>query len=386
MSTRIAPGAQLDFATAFNGEASFAANIIALQQAGCNVIVDDVAYFDEPPFQDGIIAQAVDTVSAAGAYYFSSAGNNFNVDQFGITANWEGNFVDAGSSFLAYDAAGDNANQVLTVPELPQQDAFLFWADPLSTATTGATDDYDLFVFDPTGQEVVFSSTDPHTGLPGQDPIQACEADQGDLIVVYKNHGNAVDLHLFLTSDGAAALNIATPGGTFGHATAASAYGTAAADASIPFGQGRAFNSSDVTEYFSSDGPRRIFFNADGSETDPGVRTAPGGALRQKPVLASSDGITDFFSPFYGTSAAAPHAAAITALVLSANPALKNQPVRMFNLLTGSCIPIDNPNDPSSTDAMGNPVFGFAPLPNRDTGYGMLDAYFAVQNAAQPTQ
>lgn len=369
---RIAPNAQLYFASAFTGEAGFASNIIALQQAGCNVIVDDVAYFDEPPFQDGIIAQAVDTVSAAGAYYFSSAGNNFNVDQNnGFTANWEGNFVDSGDGTLAYDSAGDNANYVIAPYNgYMQQFAFLFWADPQSTATSGATDDYDLFVFDPTGQNIVYASTDPHTGQPGQDPIQACEADNQDLIVVYKNAGNAVDLHLFLTSDGAAALNIATPGGTFGHAAAASAYGTAAADASIPYGQGRAFNSSDVTEYFSSDGPRRIIFNADGSEITPGNRTATGGTLRQKPVLASSDGITDFFNPFYGTSAAAPHAAAIAALVLSANPALKNQSTQMFNLLTGSCIPIDT---------------GFGPLPNRDTGYGMLDAYLAVQNAKSAT-
>ena len=369
---RIAPGAQLYFATAFGSEAGFAANIIALQQAGCNVIVDDVSYFDEPPVQDGIVAQAVDTVSAAGAYYFSSAGNNFNVDQYGITANWEGNFVDEGTfdpnfaGYLAYDSAGDDANQVLTARGYERQDAFLFWANPQSTATSGATDDYDLYVLDPTTGAVKFASTDPHTGQPGQDPIQACEADRGQLIVVIKNHGNAVDLHLFLTSDGAAALNIPAPGGTYGHATAASTYGTAAADASIPYSQNRAFNSTDVTEYFSSDGPRRIFFNADGSEMAAGVRTAPGGTLRQKPVLASSDGITDFFNPFYGTSAAAPHAAAIAALVLSANPALQSQPTRMFNLLTGSCIPFDT---------------AFGPLPNRDTGYGMLDAYLAVQNA-----
>ena len=54
----------------------------------------------------------------------------------------------------------------------------------------------------------------------------------------------------------------------------------------------------------------------------------------------------------------------------------------MFDLLTSSCIPIDNPSDPSNFDSKGNPIFGFAPLPNRDTGYGLLDAYLAVQNAA----
>ena len=375
---RVAPGAQLYFATAFGSEAGFAQNILALKAAGCQVIVDDVSYFDEPPFQDGIVAQAVDAVSAAGSFYFSSAGNNFNLDQFGITATWEGDFVDSGGTLsvgggpaqpiLAYDAAGDNLNQVLTAPSLPYQSIFLFWADPQSTATSGATDDYDLYVLDPTASQILYFSTDPHTGLPGQDPIQACEADRGDLVLVTKNHGNAVDLHLFLTSDGAAALNIATDAGTYGHDCAKSAYGTAAVDASIDYKAGHTFQSTDVTEYFSSDGPRRIFFDADGTAITPGnfLAATNGGELRQKPVLAAADGITDFFSPFYGTSAAAPHAAAIAGLVLSAKPTLNSQ--QMFDLLTTSCLPID-------TD--------FGPLPNRDTGYGLLDAYEAVQKAAR---
>ena len=58
----LAPGSQLYFATAFSGAASFANNIRGLYAAGCRVIVDDVTYFAESPFQDGTIAQAVDEV------------------------------------------------------------------------------------------------------------------------------------------------------------------------------------------------------------------------------------------------------------------------------------------------------------------------------------
>ena len=71
----VAPGASLAFASAFNGLASFATNIQSLAAAGAKVIVDDALYFAEPFFQDGIIAQAVNSVVSGGVAYFSAAGN-----------------------------------------------------------------------------------------------------------------------------------------------------------------------------------------------------------------------------------------------------------------------------------------------------------------------
>src|SRR5271165_6818406 len=91
----LAPGSALYFATALNSEASFAQNIRDLQAAGCQIIIDDVTYFNESPFQDGPIAQAVNDVSAAGVLYFSSAGNSGGLDR-GTSGTWEGDFKDAG--------------------------------------------------------------------------------------------------------------------------------------------------------------------------------------------------------------------------------------------------------------------------------------------------
>ncbi|MEO6259053.1 MAG: neuroendocrine convertase 1, partial [Thermoanaerobaculia bacterium] len=103
----LAPGAQLYFATAFNGIASFADNIRALRAAGCDIIVDDVFYYAETPFQDGqtssvisttnggTVIQAVNDVTTSGALYFSSAGNSGNLND-GTAGVWEGDFVNSG--------------------------------------------------------------------------------------------------------------------------------------------------------------------------------------------------------------------------------------------------------------------------------------------------
>ncbi len=75
----VAPKAKLCFATAFSGDIGFANNIRALadRDGPCkaDVIVDDVSYFNEPFFSDGVISAAVDDVTTANVAYFSSAGN-----------------------------------------------------------------------------------------------------------------------------------------------------------------------------------------------------------------------------------------------------------------------------------------------------------------------
>ncbi len=104
----IAPGASLAFATAFTGEAGFAQNIRDLanpSKGNADVIVDDVFYFAEPFFQDGIVAQAVDDVSAAGVPYFSSAGNSADKSFESTTHQLAGDTLFAGS-FYDFNTGG----------------------------------------------------------------------------------------------------------------------------------------------------------------------------------------------------------------------------------------------------------------------------------------
>jgi hypothetical protein len=46
----VAPGAHLAYRTAYRAQADFAAGILDLGTAGCDVIVDDIIYFAEPFF------------------------------------------------------------------------------------------------------------------------------------------------------------------------------------------------------------------------------------------------------------------------------------------------------------------------------------------------
>ena len=76
----VAPAAKLCFATAYTGLVGFADNVRRLADksgsCGADVLVDDVSYLDEPMFSDSVLSDAVDDVTAGGAHYFSSAGNN----------------------------------------------------------------------------------------------------------------------------------------------------------------------------------------------------------------------------------------------------------------------------------------------------------------------
>lgn len=110
---KMAPKATLGYATANFGEVGFANNIRALagipgttypgQTFAADAICDDVGYFDEPLFQDGIIGKAVNDVAAAGVAYFSSAANDIGVNGYDSELRWIAN----GSGLTA--AAGNVA-------------------------------------------------------------------------------------------------------------------------------------------------------------------------------------------------------------------------------------------------------------------------------------
>lgn len=392
----LAPASPLIFATGFTGEAQMAKNIRDLATAGCKIIIDDIGYFNETPFQDGIIAKAINDVSAAGVLYFSSAANSGNL-QSGNSGTWEGNFKAGGANKFGQFHLFKQGTPLNTVTQEGGSPAFLFWSDPLK----GSSNDYDLVVYSAQG-DVVGISNNLQNGT--QDPIEAVAPPRkGENIAIYKYSGQVRYLHL---NTNRARLAVGTTGNTKGHnaSGAPNAFCVAATPAAGGGGGGQpsgpfpnAFNANNKVEDFSSDGFRRIFFNANGSPITPGNFTATGGRLLLKPDITAADGVVTTLppnsglNPFFGTSAAAPHAGAIAAQVLSRRKSAT--PAQVRQALNASAIDIlANGIDPASgrgiiiapraVDAITNAV---GPAPVDANGELLPDAASveALQRATQ---
>src|SRR5262249_52993836 len=153
----------------------------------------------------------------------------------------------------------------------------------------GSGNDYDLFRLNSTGTTVMASSTNIQSGT--QDPYEqisaAGQAVGQRIVIVKKSSAQGRFLHLG-TNRGR--LSIATSGETHGHSSAGAAFAVAAVSAVGPFPQ--PFSSSNAIETFSSDGPRRLFFQPNGTPFTPGDSSATGGILRQKPDITAADGVS----------------------------------------------------------------------------------------------
>ena len=344
----LAPGADLFFATGGGGRAQMAQNIEDLCAAGADIIVDDIGYLGASAFQDDVIAKAITAAAANGCFYFSSAGNAGNLND--ATAGvWEGDFANGGtlslnglnSGAVVHDFGGGvTGNRIKTNSTRP---IILQWADPVD----GSANDYDLFLID-ADDNVLASSTSTQDGT--QDPIEyiggSCSNDREDnRLVIVKNSG-AEDRYVRLNY-ARGGLEIATAGQTFGHSASKDAIGVAAVDVGDAGGAGGVFDGTESVETFSSDGLRRIFFEVDGTPITAGnfLASTDGGRVLQKPDLAAADGVstsTPGFSTFRGTSAAAPHAAAIAALMLEAAGGPANvTPAALRTAMTGAALDIE---------------------------------------------
>lgn len=428
----VAPGADLAFHTAFvGGKAGFAQGIEDLAAAGADVIVDDVIYFNEAMFQDDVIAQAVDSVVAGGAAYFSSAGNFARASyEEAFVASSEKWLVNQGTS-LAEDRGFlhkfDSNNYLrLTMPNygtgLGVVTMALQWDQPWGAAES----DLDIGIADLAVQNVYASSADVNDINQGGNglPIEllqfgvgdgctflitliygiGCVPDPGNFqLLVSLKSGTAPGLFKFVMFDRNIDWEHPTYASSlFGHANAAGAMAVGAAywkstppwcdQTKAPFSAsdacGEVFDASNNSvltaqlEYFSAGGGTPVFFDTSGAA----IADPYGQARFRKPEIVGPDGTnTTFFisdsdgdgNPnFFGTSAGAPHAAAVGALMLQADPTLTPGEIRAA--LTSTALDMV----PELTRFDGNSALVPAEDPDGfdfDTGWGFVQADLAVQ-------
>ena len=252
-------------------------------------------------------------------------------------------------------------------------DVTLHWSDPVGNSTN----DYDLFILNSAGTAVIGSSTSAQTGA-GSDPIEE----------VFNGSGFAANSRIVVAAKAGAqprAIHIGTFGGVLQVFTSGETHGHNAPGGCLqsdPNCPGRAFSvaavawnsarggtrafvggASNPTESFSSDGPRRMFYKPDGTPITAGnfLFGTNGGVVLVKPDISAADGTTartPGFSPFFGTSAAAPHAAGVAAIVKSARPSATGADI--FTALTTTALDIR------------------AAGVDRDSGYGLIMAPAAV--------
>lgn len=361
----VAPGATQAFHTAFGGMADFASGITELATvAGAQVINDDVIYFAEPMFQDGIIAQAIDQVKSMGVAYFSAAGNQ--ADQ-----SYEDTFrssgiggYSAGSVRHDFDPGpGVDSLMQVTIPGNTQVIFVLQWENPFFSVSgaPGAQTDMDIILYSSSGQAKagaidnniggdaveIFGFTTP----PG--PTKSYQ------IGIEHFAGPVPGRVKFVFFGNMSIDEFNTRSGTsYGHpiASGGRAVGAARYSQTPEFGE-----SPPLLEYFSSKGGIPILFDAAGS---------PINETRQKPDFVAPDGgDTTFFGSdyegngfpnFFGTSAAAPHAAGLAALIKQFDASLG--PDAIYAAMQSTAID------------MGVPGV------DDDSGYGLVQATLALQS------
>ena len=388
----LAPGARLAFATAFTSDMfGFAANIRRLAEpvasggAEAGIIADDVFFLEEPFFQDGPVGVAVNEVAEDGVSYFSAAGND-NVIEAGTgrdIGSWEDEFRESGDcpasiphypapdqyDCMDFNGAGDTGFEIAVRGKGALRIDFQ-WAEPWY----GVNDDFDAYLADSSGQVVAEGENDNPGKTKKPFEVLFWENPRGTTqtvnLVIKRYSGPASPILKFVMLENGSgdvtgteypeSFGTATVGPTiFGHTGAAGAMSVAA----VPF------NGGSAPEPYSSRGPVTHYFGAV-QGTSPAAKL-PSAETLPKPDLAATDcGVTTFFAfesagmwRFCGTSAAAPHAAAVAALMREAKPSLTPEEVR--NALAASAVPVGS--------------FG----PNA-VGAGLVNAVGALGEVAEP--
>ena len=288
---------------------------------GATIIVDDIGFRNEPFFEDGPVAQAVAAV-AGDVVFVSAAGNsanNHHESAFRDISTIDPSYTDALHVF-GFDAQGPDWRFQIYAEPGGVGAVFLQWQEAFGAAAIDL--DLHVDVYNTETQEYLgtLSSTNPQTG--SDDPVEDvgfCNVFDHPVIGLFYVISNEVtnpgffQLELQAATNGNSAIVQYTNsrGSVYGHPGVPDVLAVGAIDASDP--------GLDTLQSYSSQGPATIYF--------------PQTEVRSKPDIAAVDGVSvtgagGFPQRFYGTSAAAPHAAGIAALLKEIMPDATSADIR----------------------------------------------------------
>lgn len=319
----IAPGAELAFNTGVLSPRDFEIAINNLDNAGCNILVDDITFASEPMFGESRISRTIkDFTAKPGRAYFTSAGN-FSDD--GYQSNFVSssslpptNFIPAGSSTVAH-VFGNNTNgtedvfQKIQVVEGTYM-LVLQWEEKMASQQNGdgAVTDLDIYLVDDYGNLLVGNNR----FNPGGDPteflvFQATGTGEANILITSANGTPPPGLafrYIAFRAEGLEILEYPGAPTVTGHAMTPEVITVGAVD----------YRKADTPEVQAFSSKAGNLSNNSLLEID---FTAPdGGNTNVNSIGQDISADEDDFPNFFGTSAAAPHSAAAVALMMSALP------------------------------------------------------------------
>ena len=370
----LCPQADLIFCNGNIGGGTFDDAINSLSDAGCQIIVDDLINYSQPYFEDnaGLSAPIFDAINTyveeKDGLYFCSAGNDAN-------RHYEAQFSDNDGNSIHNFSEND---EELDFKLNPGEKAFI--AVQWSSNWGSADWDIDIQLWEKDligGDDFV---TDDITVNLNHNPFAFIEhTNTGFTEELYlkvfvssklSNAAENVRLEIYMEDDCDLIDKnyIITNGSAFGHHV----YENIISVGAIPYlrredGWPDNYPYEAIADY-SSFGPHKILENI----------VTQSFTERMKPDIVAVDGVhvsgafnfpvSDPNNPgslFWGTSAAAPHAAAIAGLIKSANPYFSNNEIRTILLNSAREISLYNYDGKTGLSI--------------ETGHGKIDAYSAIQ-------
>jgi len=327
----VAPKSKLAFRTGFISAGDFARGILeladpALPGGNCDIIVDDLSYITEPFFRDGVVARVVDQVVGQGVTYFTSAGN-FGKRSYEGTFNGVTNTAAIPSPAQVHQF-GSNASEIYQSVLLKpgSYTIVLQWDDQFhSLGDDGVQTDLDLYLVGANG----FTLFGFNRSNLSQDPFEVCpftvkEQTEAKLMIVRASGTSNVRFKYIIFRGDAAIQNYQAGTSTIvGHANSRGAISVGAMlYDSIP---GVTPVWPGVASFSSRGGTFTLESNAFVVRNKPDI-IAPNGVNTTVNLGGAAFNDGDPYPNFFGTSASAPHAAAVGALLI--------QGQKKFNLQT----------------------------------------------------